>query len=176
MSEIFIGLVDILSTKICRNLFSVYFASDKSYSGEHIAFPGKGKDLYLGSNAKDHVTGGKGRDELYGHGGNDHLVGGSASDFLVGGYGKNILQGGAGHDHFELDADAARSNKRYKHIVVDFTPNKDVIWLTHNAEMSELSSQGKWITYGGEKTMKLIGLSMDDMAIAIDTAESAMGY
>ena len=152
-----------------------YFASDKSYSGKHIEFPGKGKDLYFGSNAKDHVTGGKGKDELYGHGGSDHLVGGSSSDFLVGGYGKNILEGGQGYDHFALDADAATSNKRYKHIVVDFTPNKDKIWLTNNADMSELSSENRWITYGGEKTMKLIGLTMDDIAIAINTAESAMG-
>ena len=41
--------------------------------------------------------------------------------------------------------------------------------------MSELSSENRWITYGGEKTMKLIGLTMDDIAIAINTAESAMG-
>ena len=153
-----------------------YFVSNKSYSGKHIIFPGRGKDLFLGSNAKDYVTGGNGKDELYGHGGNDHLEGGSASDFLVGGYGKNILKGGKGADHFELDAAAARSNKRYKHIVIDFTPNEDVLWLTHNAEMSELSSKGKWITYSGEKIMKLLGLTPANMVVAINTAEAALGF
>jgi Ca2+-binding RTX toxin-like protein len=168
-----IGAVDYLIQRVDSN---GYFASDASYSGDHISFPGKGKDLYLGHNGKDHVTGGAGKDELYGHGGSDHLVGGGASDFLVGGYVKNILEGGSGADYFELDAAAAKSNKRYKHIVVDFKPNKDVLWLTNNAEMSELSSKGKWITYGGERTIKLLGLTPADMDIAISTAESAMGF
>jgi hypothetical protein len=166
-----IGAVDY---SIQRDGSKGYFASDDSYSGEHISFPGKGKDLYLGSTTKDHVTGGSGKDELYGHGGNDHLVGGRASDFLVGGYGKNILEGGGGRDYFELDAAAAKSNKRYKHIVVDFQPSKDVLWMTNNAEVSELSSKGNWITYGGEKTIKLQDLTAAEIVIAINTAESAM--
>ena len=168
-----IGAVDY---SIQRDGGKGYFASSESYSGDHISFPGKGKDLYLGSKAKDNVTGGAGKDELYGHGGNDHLVGGRASDFLVGGYGKNILEGGGGRDYFELDAAAAKSNKRYKHIVVDFQPNKDVLWMTNNAEVSELSSKGKWITYGGEKTIKLQDLTAADMVIAINTAKSALGF
>jgi Ca2+-binding RTX toxin-like protein len=162
---------------ISRNSKKGYYSSDSSDNGQHIVFPGKGRDIYLGDRGKDIVSGGIGKDELYGHGGNDHLVGGGASDFLVGGHGKNILEGGRGADYFELDAAAAKSNKRYKHIVVDFKPNKDVLWLVNNAEMSELSHEGNWVTYGGEKTIKLMGgLAAADIATAINTAESAMGF
>jgi tRNA(Arg) A34 adenosine deaminase TadA len=58
--------------------------------------------------------------------------------------------------------------------VVDFQPQKDVLWMTNNAEVSELSSKGNWITYGGEKTIKLQDLTAHEIVIAINTAESAM--
>ncbi len=171
MEKYALGAIDY---KIKRSKGKIgYFVSDKELSGEHIKFAGKKNDLFIGSKKEDHVSGSGGHDELYGWNGNDNIWGGGGKDFISGGYGKNYINGGNGADHFELDAAAMASSKRYKQIIGDFEAGKDVIWMTNNADLTKLSYTGKWITYDDEKVCKLLGATRSEMEMAIDTVESA---
>ncbi|MBK7641954.1 MAG: hypothetical protein IPJ19_02725 [Planctomycetes bacterium] len=67
-------------------------------SGQSIAGPTSGSDVFTGTNGADSANGGDGDDFLYGGAGNDTLTGGNGDDFLQGGAGNDRLTGGGGTD------------------------------------------------------------------------------
>ena len=111
--------------------------------GDDVLMGGDGDDALLGSLDNDTLIGGAGTDTLHGGSGHDvlydrddnspdYLNGGAGDDTLMGGVGDN-LHGGTGADTFKL----IEGNDT---IVEDFDPTEDVIEVTFDGKIPELST------------------------------------
>ena len=125
-------------------------------------------NILFGSRAGDHGLGSNGDDDLFGHGRADTLKGGPGSDFISGGVGVNWLYGGAGPDVFEFDAH--HFSKGFKHKILDFNPDKDVLWFTKGWLQPHLSAKGNLLRYSGKTIGILEGLEADETVAALENA------
>ena len=148
------------------------YGMGKDLTGKHVQFNNKSNLIYsaANSNAKDIVSGMNGHDTMLGGKGNDKMYGGKGNDFISGGYGKNYLVGGKGKDWFELDGDEMRGKKKYQQIIGDYETGKDQLWFTNDCNPELVSYKGKNLMYDGEKVAKMLGLSNDEMQMAVDSA------
>ena len=141
------------------------FGSDET----DFIFGGEGHDALYGEDGNDFLFGGAGLDRLQGGAGEDVLFGGEGNDYLIGGEGNDILFGGGGRDSFDFPLDGSVD------IVVDFTPEEDILLLARWQKVDELSTAVteafETLVNGFEGLMIetsvgsifLIGLSADDI-------------
>jgi len=125
-------------------------------------------NIAFGSNLSDHVIAAEGDDDLFGHGRADTLKGGSGRDFISGGLGVNRLHGGAGSDSFEFDGDLF--SRGFKHFILDFKPEKDMIWFTKGWNPSLFEVRGDKLRYSDKTIGVFEGLDFEDVAQALDDA------
>jgi serralysin len=114
--------------------------------GNDRLYGGAGDDTVDGGEGWDYLQGNKGNDVLDGEEGNDTVRGGAGNDTVTGGEGWDVLYGDAGADRFIFAAgDASDSNignlstdpdageaLNLVDMIMDFTPNSDIIDLPFN--------------------------------------------
>ena len=125
-------------------------------------------NILFGSSIEDHAVGSKGDDDLFGHCRGDTLKGGAGSDFISGGVGVNRLHGGAGSDYFEFDA--LNFSKGFKHKIMDFKPNKDVLWFTKGWYPTRITVKSNLLRFAGKTIGILEGLQESEVIEALEDA------
>lgn len=136
-------------------------------SGNDTIDGGAGDDHVFCGTEDDYVKGGSGSDELYGGSGNDTVFGGAGDDAIYGGTGDDILNPGSGEDTLFFAADSGNDQ------VVGFEIGEDTLFLREaeqdfvdlasvQAASSEVSG-GVLIDLGGDSSLILVGLSLNDL-------------
>ena len=115
--------------------------------GNDLIAGGIGDDVIGGGQGRDTLKGGQGNDILYGDAGDDVLYGDAGDDILDGGAGNDILYGGAGSDIYVF-------GRGYGHDIAHNTVEK---------------------ADGERKTVRLAGLSLDEVEFLIETAGNTVG-
>lgn len=112
-------------------------------AGDDILFGGEGNDRARGEAGNDVIFGSEGSDRASGGDGDDRLFGDGGNDRLAGDAGADTLTGGAGNDAFAIARGSGGFTLSAADVIVDFTPDADVIDLGDSLTFNGLSiSQG----------------------------------
>ena len=119
----------------------------------------------LGGEGNDTIWANSGTNILFGDAGDDRLVGGNASDILIGGSGNDRMHGGGGDDIFTFGSSWGNDT------VEQLDGGTVILWF-------ETGSYANWdaetLTYiGGDNSVKVSGVSKDDIAIVFADAIGA---
>lgn len=175
-----VGDPALTTSGITANLFLGTVSND-GYSGTDTLinienlFATDHADRVIGNNADnrlrgysghDHLSGLRGNDTLIGDGGNDTLDGLEGNDVLIGLTGNDSLAGGSGRDTFDFDVLMGDD------VIADFEIDLDRLRFTTAlagdqsvndiAQNAELTSRGLEITFDGNGSLLLVGLTLTD--------------
>jgi hypothetical protein len=80
----------------------------------------------------------------------------------------NQLHGGAGPDSFEFDA--LNFSKGFKHKILDFKPDRDVLWFTKGWQPSQITVKNNLLRFAGKTIGILEGLQESEVIAVLEDA------